>query len=106
MNIDDLKNQLLKRRALLIAPFAFAGLVAVSSKSAPPETSGDAEASVTIVEFTNDGKRLRSSVVKKIRKPESEWRKQLSAEQFYVTRHGSTDTPFTGSYYEQHAPGM
>lgn len=106
MDMDKLKQELLKRRAFLIAPFAFAGLVAVSSKSAPSNISGDANEDVTIVEFSNDGKRLRTSLVKKVRKTEGEWRRQLSAEQLYVTRHGSTDTPFTGTYYQMHTAGM
>ncbi|WP_421021058.1 peptide-methionine (R)-S-oxide reductase, partial [Klebsiella pneumoniae] len=30
----------------------------------------------------------------------------LSAEQFYVTRHAATDSPFTGTYYQSHDTGL
>ncbi|MGP1677615.1 MAG: peptide-methionine (R)-S-oxide reductase MsrB [Burkholderiales bacterium] len=34
----------------------------------------------------------------KIIKPEAEWRRQLSDEQFEVTRHKATERPFSGKY--------
>ena len=36
----------------------------------------------------------------KINKPESEWQKELSPEQFYVTRKAGTEPAFTGKYYK------
>ena len=41
----------------------------------------------------------------KINKPESEWQKQLSPEQFYVTRKAGTEPAFTGKYYKTKDPG-
>lgn len=35
----------------------------------------------------------------KVIKSEEEWKKQLSEEQFYVTRKKGTERPFTGKYY-------
>ncbi len=36
----------------------------------------------------------------KIEKPEEEWKKQLSPEQFYVTRKAGTEPAFTGKYWK------
>ena len=38
--------------------------------------------------------------MKKISKSEDEWRQQLSAESYRVTREAGTERPFTGQYYD------
>jgi peptide-methionine (R)-S-oxide reductase len=42
----------------------------------------------------------------KISKAESEWQKELTPEQFYVTRKAGTEPAFTGKYYKTKDPGM
>jgi peptide-methionine (R)-S-oxide reductase len=42
----------------------------------------------------------------KIDKPESEWQKQLTPEQFAVTRRKATEPAFTGKYWDNHQDGM
>src|SRR4051812_2453126 len=41
----------------------------------------------------------------KITKPDAEWRKSLTAEQFEVTRKKGTERAFTGAYWNNHAKG-
>jgi len=41
----------------------------------------------------------------KLRKPDSEWKKELTPEQFRVTRQNGTEPPFTGSYWDHHETG-
>jgi peptide-methionine (R)-S-oxide reductase len=61
---------------------------------------------VTIVEFSNDGKRLRTVSVPRVVKSEEEWKKQLSPASFEVTRHAATETAFTGALLEEHDKGV
>lgn len=41
----------------------------------------------------------------KIRKTDSEWRWQLTDEQYYVTRKKGTEPPFSGGYEDTKTPG-
>lgn len=45
-------------------------------------------------------------MIGKIRKSAEQWRRELSAEQYAVTRDGATERPFTGRYYHHHEPGV
>ena len=38
-------------------------------------------------------------------KTDEEWRKQLTEEQYHVTRKKGTERPFTGEYYDLHEKG-
>ena len=61
---------------------------------------------VRIVEFDPSGARTRVIEVEKIEKPLAEWKKQLTPEQFEVTRRAGTERPFTGKYADNHADGL
>jgi peptide-methionine (R)-S-oxide reductase len=61
---------------------------------------------VTVVQFSDDGKRLRATTLAKVRKTNAEWKKQLSPLQFDVTRRAATEWAFTGALYDQHAAGL
>jgi peptide-methionine (R)-S-oxide reductase len=39
-------------------------------------------------------------------KTEAEWRKQLTAEQFYVTRQKGTERSYSGVYWDNHQKGI
>jgi peptide-methionine (R)-S-oxide reductase len=73
---------------------------------ASPREASAGSKKVRIVEFDASGARTGVIEVEKIEKPVSEWRKQLSAEQFAVARQAGTERPFTGKYAEEHADGV
>jgi peptide-methionine (R)-S-oxide reductase len=99
------KDALIRRRALLITPFAFAGLYAVSSRK---DRSADANLNdeVTIVPFDSQGRKQAPIRQKRLVRTDAEWKSILTAEQFYVTRRANTDTPFSGTYYKLHDAGL
>jgi peptide-methionine (R)-S-oxide reductase len=45
-------------------------------------------------------------MVEKIVKSEEEWKKQLTPEQYRVTRQKGTERPFTGAYYRTEEDGI
>ena len=61
---------------------------------------------VTVVEFDDNGRRKGKVKVEKVTKPDSEWKKQLTPEQYEVTRHGGTERAFTGKYWNNHEHGL
>lgn len=75
------------RRALLIMPFAFGGLVALSSRR---------ERRTPAVNQPGAGR---------IVKTDAEWKDLLTAEQFAVTRRKGTEPPYSGRYWDHHEHG-
>ena len=101
----------LRRRAFLGA--AVAGVAAWSLWKSPliaaaPAGSDAAskESEVTIVQFSDAGKRLQKVRVPKVIKSDAEWRKQLGSNTFDITRRADTERAFTGQYWNVHDKGL
>jgi len=76
-----------------------------AQKHSQPNAKGEPK-EVTIVEFTDSGERKDTVHVPKLVKAESEWRQQLSPQQFNVTRQDGTEMAFTGKYWDNHETGI
>lgn len=61
---------------------------------------------VELVEFSNDGRRLRTATLPSVVKTDAEWRKQLSPQAYKVTRQDGTEMAFTGSLLKNKARGV
>ena len=61
---------------------------------------------VTIIQFSDGGQRLQKAHVPMVVKTDDEWRKQLSSNEFDVTRRADTEMAFTGRYWNLHEPGI
>ncbi len=46
-----------------------------------------------------------SNQIKKVIKTNEEWKKQLTADQYYVTREAGTERAYTGQYWDNHKSG-
>jgi peptide-methionine (R)-S-oxide reductase len=107
---ETLKAEFTRRRALLVTPFALAGLVILAMRrshdSEEGGSVGESNEEVTIVEFNDRGQKLGPARVKKLVRTASDWRKQLNSEQYYVTRQQGTDVAFSGTYYQMHQNGL
>jgi peptide-methionine (R)-S-oxide reductase len=80
----------------------YAGRQPVQAEPAP----AGPPAMVTIVEFSDSGKQKGSASVPKIVKSEAEWRRQLSAGAYEITRRAGTEIPYTGVYWDLHDSGV
>ena len=45
-------------------------------------------------------------MAEKVRRPDSEWRRLLTPEQYEVTRQKKTEKPFTGAYWDTYNKGV
>jgi len=61
---------------------------------------------VKIVEFDAAGLRTGVMEVEKVEKSDADWKKQLTPEQYEITRQAGTEIPGTGKYANNHADGL
>lgn len=110
-DLDQNARKVQRRTFLLTAAGAAAGaMVGLLRKPVVLEAaSGEAQGTpgeVTILEFSDQGKKLRKVRVPKIVKTEAEWKQQLSPNAFEITRHADTEIAFTGQYWNLHDRGI
>ena len=80
--------------AVLLAP---AGPVVVGGATALPTPSQSAERPLVLTDGEFDGK--------EIVKTDAEWKKELTAAEYYILREEGTEQPYTGSLTDNHKKG-
>jgi peptide-methionine (R)-S-oxide reductase len=73
-------------------------VIAVEAKTEPGE--------VTIVQFSDDGKRGAKVEIAKVVKTEEQWRNVLPPGVFEITRRADTEIAYTGKYWNLHDKGL
>src|ERR1700678_3433902 len=79
---------------------AGAGLLAWlrSPREGVAKSTSDDNGTGTIIQFSDSGQSLGPATVKKVHKTDAEWKQQLTALQFEVTRQQGTERAFSGQY--------
>jgi peptide-methionine (R)-S-oxide reductase len=108
---SDVRNDLSRRAFILAAATAASGaafwaLRRTTLVPLPPVSAASSPATVTIVEFSADGKNTGKVTVPRIVKSDAEWRHQLSPISYDVTRRAGTERPYTGATWNLHERGI
>ena len=74
--------------------------------TAPRDAKPREPVKIRLVDFSDSGKRIGIMTTEKVIKSDEEWKRQLTPEQFAVTRHKGTEPAFTGKYYNLHDKGI
>ncbi len=61
---------------------------------------------VTVVLFSDSGERLNKTTIPRVVKTPDQWRQQLSANAYDITRNADTEMAFTGRYWNLHDKGL
>jgi peptide-methionine (R)-S-oxide reductase len=94
-------------------------LLAVSFSNCGGETTSETERILSLADSLNGNtclvdsslqiksmERISNTMKFEINKTEDEWRKQLTEEEFNITRKKGTERPFTGKYYKHNENGI
>jgi peptide-methionine (R)-S-oxide reductase len=65
-----------------------------------------AQKTVRIAQFDAAGNKKGIMEMEKIAKTDAEWRKQLSADAYAVTRHKGTERAFANAFHDNHPDGL
>ncbi len=105
---DTVGTTFSRRTFLSTCSLAIAGLTLGCSRSseAAATPSKITPGKVSVVEFSDAGKRLRTLTVDRLIKPDAAWRQQLPPLSYQVARRAATERPYTGPLLKEHRKGV
>jgi hypothetical protein len=90
-----------------LAMYLCAAMVGLGIRAVVRTTYGEERSTkVTIIDFKDDGTRIGAVTVDRVVKSDAEWRKQLTPEQFHVTREEGTERACSVGYWNNHEAGV
>ena len=99
----------LGRRLFLSGACAAVGGAVLFSLRRPhvlADAASEGPVEVTIVRFSDAGKRLAEVKIARVVKSQDEWRKQLPSGVFEITRHADTELAYSGKLLNVHDTGV
>src|ERR1017187_7861478 len=100
------------RRAFIVAAAgAASGVVWISMRdhlllTPQPVAAAKAGERVSIVEFSDDGRKAGTVTVPVVVKSDEEWRRELTAMSYEVTRQAGTERAYSGATWDLHEKGI
>jgi peptide-methionine (R)-S-oxide reductase len=95
----------LPRRTFLFGILAGGGLLSSAEQLLAQKVS-ERNSTVTIDDFTPEGKSLGHKQVAKVVKSDAEWRQLLPSDSYEITRREGTERAFTGKLTNNHSKGI
>ena len=98
----------LSRRTFVIGAGSAAVSIACMAPHRALASARDAGSggTVSVVQFSPDGKKIGKVKLAKMAKSDAEWQRQLSPVSFEVTRHAATEKAYSGSTWDLHDKGI
>ncbi len=108
---NDIEHTLLgsvtaRRRFLGNGVLVCASIALANKTSAVTPSNSKPNEIVEIENFSVTGNSEGTAQVARVVKDDTEWRRQLSAAAYNVTRHEGTERPFSGEYVNNHSAGI
>jgi peptide-methionine (R)-S-oxide reductase len=107
---QDKTNAKMTRRSLLVSGTAVLGGIALWARFGAHPVQADVKMPspgiVTVINFSDDGKKIGKVQMPKVIKTDAEWRKQLTETSYEITRHADTEMAYTGATWNLHDKGL
>ena len=109
MPSESLSPDRFPRRAFVVTPIALCGLAAafyLRPRTLPDGAQDGSGPRVELTLFSQSGNREAVLNLCSLRRDNSAWRRELTGEEFAITRRKATEFAFSNRYWNTHQPGM